>query len=89
MVGLYGAGGIGKTTFCKELLDELEMKFHGKVCHVEIGSHTQEEFLQLLIRCLTETDSRRGFENWDHGQVVPTLLVQSRSLFLGVALSRW
>lgn len=68
MVGLYGAGGIGKTTFCKELLDELETKFHGKVCHMEIGSHTHEKFLQLLIRCLTETDSRRGFENWDHGQ---------------------
>lgn len=68
VVGLYGAGGIGKTTFCKELLDELETKFHGKVCHMEIGSHTHEKFLQLLIRCLTETDSRRGFENWDHGQ---------------------
>ncbi|KAG0582701.1 hypothetical protein KC19_3G078300 [Ceratodon purpureus] len=66
VMGLYGTGGIGKTTFCKVLLDELETRFAGKVCHVEVGSQrTQHELLQVVIRSLTDTDYKRGFELWN------------------------
>lgn len=34
--GFYGIGGIGKTTMCKTLCNELS-EFSGKVCHVELG----------------------------------------------------
>ena len=71
VMGLYGTGGIGKTTFCKVLLDELETRFAGKVCHVEVGSQrTQHELLQLVIRSLTDTDYKRGFELWNIEEVV-------------------
>jgi hypothetical protein len=50
-VGLYGVGGIGKTTACKVLCNYLFKEFQGKVCHIELenGSDSSElEFLNLL-----------------------------------------
>lgn len=38
MVGFYGVGGIGKTTMCKTLCNELLQEFEGEVSHVELSS---------------------------------------------------
>lgn len=35
VVGLYGMGGIGKTSICKALCNEYSREFHGRLCHVE------------------------------------------------------
>jgi len=48
-------GGIGKTTFCKVLCDELHMKFQGRVCHIELGSRSEPIELQKeVLRRLTD-----------------------------------
>ena len=35
-MGVYGVGGIGKTTLCKSLCKDFFGEFDGKVCHVEL-----------------------------------------------------
>lgn len=67
VVGLYGTGGIGKTTFCKVLCNELDKKFHGKVCHAELGNPTLE-LLKVVIKTLTDT-AKQQFEHWTEDQV--------------------
>ena len=59
VVGLYGVGGIGKTTACKYLCEDLFMKFGGKVCYVEFGSGITEEYrLQEVLKRLTNTNKK-------------------------------
>ena len=56
MVGLYGVGGIGKTTACKSLCNELFMELGGRVCHVEFGDDTTEkDRVQDVLKRLTGT----------------------------------
>jgi GTPase SAR1 family protein len=38
-LGLYGMGGLGKTTMCKELCSYFGPRLFHRVCHVEIGSN--------------------------------------------------
>lgn len=40
LLGLYGAGGIGKTTISKALCDHFRRDYLGKVCHVELGGNS-------------------------------------------------
>jgi len=57
VVGLYGVGGIGKTTTCKTLCNELSSKYEGRVCHIEfpiVPSSDSKEFLQKVLRDLTQ-----------------------------------
>ena len=50
MLGLYGMGGVGKTTMCKALCNHFQQRFQGRVCHVELGSH--EKYLDLQKKVL-------------------------------------
>lgn len=47
-------GGIGKTTFCKVLCDELYMKLEGKVCHAELESKSSSELQKDVLWELTD-----------------------------------
>ncbi|KAG0569871.1 hypothetical protein KC19_6G122400 [Ceratodon purpureus] len=58
VVGLYGVGGIGKTTACKSLCKDLSMEFDGRVCHVEFGGETSEiDRVQEVLKRLTDTNN--------------------------------
>ncbi|KAG0554037.1 hypothetical protein KC19_12G058600 [Ceratodon purpureus] len=45
IVGLYGVGGIGKTTISKALCNNLALKFCDNVCHIELASGSELELL--------------------------------------------
>jgi uridine kinase len=53
VVGMYGVGGIGKTTICKALCNELSSRFHDNVCHVEFGQGSELKLLQKALKRLT------------------------------------
>jgi Ni2+-binding GTPase involved in maturation of urease and hydrogenase len=53
VVGMYGVGGIGKTTICKALCNELSSRFHDNVCHVEIGHRSEMKLLRKALKRLT------------------------------------
>ncbi|KAG0598288.1 hypothetical protein M758_12G061400 [Ceratodon purpureus] len=54
IIGLYGMGGIGKTTIGKALCNELSSKFHDRVCHIEFGSGTEMELLRKTLKTCTQ-----------------------------------
>lgn len=55
VVGLYGKGGIGKTTMCKVLCNELFTEFQGAVCHLELESVSEVDLMRKLLERLTHT----------------------------------
>ena len=54
VVGLYGVGGIGKTTMCQALCNEFSARMQGRVCHIGLGIASNLELLQELLKRLTD-----------------------------------
>ncbi|KAG0554019.1 hypothetical protein KC19_12G056800 [Ceratodon purpureus] len=54
IVGLYGMGGIGKTTISKALCNELALKFCDNVCHIELGRGSELELLRKALKKLSK-----------------------------------
>lgn len=55
VVGLYGVGGIGKTTICKVLCNKLFKELRGRVCHTDLKSASQLELFQEVLKIFTDT----------------------------------
>jgi ABC-type multidrug transport system ATPase subunit len=55
VVGLYGRGGIGKTTFCKAMCNEMWTDFNGKVFYFELEGENMLKTYQTLLAGLTGT----------------------------------
>jgi translation initiation factor RLI1 len=56
VVGLYGMGGIGKTTACKILCNNLSIDYHDKVYHAELGSLSEMELLRKVLKAFSNLD---------------------------------
>jgi GTPase SAR1 family protein len=57
VVGLYGTGGVGKTTIAQVLCNQKFGEFAGKVCLVELGpDKAPAESLKIVLRELTEVN---------------------------------
>jgi uridine kinase len=69
VVGIYGVGGIGKTTTCKTLSNELLQEFEGKVSHVELDSESPKELLKRAVKDLTNT-SQELLQQLNEGEVI-------------------
>jgi uridine kinase len=71
VVGIYGVGGIGKTTTCKTLCNELSNKYEGKVCHIEFQSEASKDSKELLQKVLVELSrkSREAIQPLNEGEV--------------------
>jgi len=68
--GLYGMGGIGKTTTCKTLCNVLSSDFEGRVCHIELdstSSNSKELLQKVLIKLLRK--SQEDVQSWEEGEV--------------------
>jgi hypothetical protein len=48
-LGLYGMGGLGKTTMCRALCRYFHEGFYGRVCHVELGSKPPLEQQKMVL----------------------------------------
>lgn len=68
VTGLYGVGGIGKTSICKT---PFFTKFHGKVCHAELERGSEEGLLREVLKSLTNT-SRERLNEFSADQVMST-----------------
>lgn len=61
-------GGIGKTTMCKTLCNELA-EFSGRVCHIEFGAgRSSEELLKEVLKKLMRK-SEAFFHKLNKGEV--------------------
>ncbi|KAG0578028.1 hypothetical protein KC19_5G199100 [Ceratodon purpureus] len=62
VIGYFGVGGLGKTTMCKVLCNELALEFEDKVCHVEMAPNPSSSLkllhLHEVLKKLTLTSDK-------------------------------
>jgi ABC-type cobalamin/Fe3+-siderophores transport system ATPase subunit len=70
VVGMYGVGGIGKSTVCKTLCNELSHEYEGRVCHFEfeITNLSSKGLLEKVLMRLTNT-SLEFLQRMNEGEV--------------------
>ncbi len=68
-VGLYGVGGVGKSTACRILCNELRGEYCDRVCHVEFGKLSELESLRKVLRAFSDLDDKRLDKISDVGEV--------------------
>lgn len=76
-MGLFGVGGVGKTTISRAICNQKFEDFGGKVCHVELGSEDLGELRKKVLKELTGADS--AILGYPHDMVI--VLTHSRILF--------
>lgn len=71
VVGLHGVGGIGKTTTCKTLSNELLKEYEGRVCHLEFQSVPSKDSIEVLRKALVDLTRKRKevIQNLNEGEV--------------------
>ena len=65
-LGLYGLGGVGKTTLCKAMCSYFQKEYGSRVCYVELPSDAEERSaerdrisrLKSVIQGLTGCNTR-------------------------------
>jgi len=77
VVGLHGVGGIGKTTTCKTLSNELLREYDGRVCHLEFQSGPSKDSIELLQKALVDLTrkSKEVIKLLNEGEVRLLILV--------------
>ena len=75
-MGLYGMGGMGKTSICKVLCNEFFTQFRGRVCHAELERKSEEELLREVLKKLTSTSSK-VLDGFNKDQVIIVVMVDS------------
>jgi ABC-type multidrug transport system ATPase subunit len=77
VIGIYGVGGIGKTTFCKILCNGMAAKYEGKICYLEFHSTINSSLVELLQKVLIELTSfsHENLQQLDEGQVITSRLM--------------
>ena len=55
-MGLYGVGGVGKTTLSKVIYNNMRQKFYGKACYIEFSSMNGIELQKKVLQRLTDID---------------------------------
>ena len=68
VVGLYGMGGIGKSSICKALCNDFFTEFCGRVCYAELERRSEEELLRDVLKNLTKA-SWEGLDRFKLDQV--------------------
>ncbi|KAG0556527.1 hypothetical protein KC19_11G060000 [Ceratodon purpureus] len=72
VMGVYGMGGIGKTSICKALCNEYETRFCGRVCHAELERISKAELLRQVLKRLTDL-SHELLDRWNEDELLQGL----------------
>ncbi|KAG0600824.1 hypothetical protein M758_11G063300 [Ceratodon purpureus] len=85
VVGVYGVGGLGKTSVCKALYNSQYAEYDGRACLVELGGLSPEELQKQVLRELTQLNPE--LEKELHGDKVVRVLkerVHKHKVFLAI-----
>ncbi|KAG0556528.1 hypothetical protein KC19_11G060100 [Ceratodon purpureus] len=69
VMGVYGMGGIGKTSICKALCNEYTIRFCGRVCHAELERKSKAELQREVLKRLTDI-SHDLLDRWNEDELL-------------------